>query len=246
VSRYYARYGTEDVLDGNEFHASMAGGQNIRMLILLGTPNLGSADSLHGFIEGARVGLRRIPSDVLATVPSFYELFPHPLNDWLITEKGEPLDRDLFDVTTWQRFEWSVFDPEVEANIRARALRMHPGATAADADAAVETRHRYFAKRLERARRFGWSLTVPLPKGASSRMIVLGGDCTPTPARLLVEEDNGDSVVRLSPDDVKHKVPGVDYARLMLEPGDGEVTKPSLLARESLDPGKPRHRYLHV
>jgi hypothetical protein len=149
-------------------------------------------------------------------------------------------------VNTWQRFEWSVFDPEVEANIRARELRMHPSANAAQADAAVETIHRYFEKRLERARRFVWSLTVPVPATAKSRMVVLGGDCTPTPARLLVEEDNGDSVVRLFPENVKHKIAGVDYTRLMLEPGDGEVTKPSLLARESLDPGKPRHRYIHV
>ena len=241
VARYYARYGMDDVLDDNEFHANMSGGQNIHTLILLGTPNLGSADSLHGFIEGARVGLRRIPTEVLATTPSFYELFPHPLSDWLIATEGKPLDRDLFDVETWRRFEWSVFDPELETRIRARALSRHQ-----DADAAVDTLHRYFEKRLERARRFVWSLTVPLPAGAKSRMIVLGGDCTPTPARLLVEEENGDSVVRLFPDDVKSKVPGVDYSRLMLEPGDGEVTKPSLLARESLDPTKPRHRYIHV
>jgi len=172
---------------------------------------------------------------VLATTPSYYELFPHPLSDWLITPDGKPLERDVFDVDVWRRFQWSVFDPDVEARIRAR-----------HGDAAVETMHRYFEKRLERARRFVWSLTVPLPPDAKSRMVVLGGDCTPTPARLLVEEENGDSVVRLFPGDVRHKVAGVDYARLMLEPGDGEVTKPSLLARESLDPSKPRHRYIHV
>jgi hypothetical protein len=40
---------------------------------------------------------------------------------------------------------------------------------------------------------------------------------------------------------VQHKVSGVDYSRLMLEPGDGEVTKPSLLAREALNPVAPRN-----
>ena len=29
----------------------------------------------------------------------------------------------------------------------------------------------------------------------------------------------------------------------MLEPGDGTVTKASLLARDSLDPAVPRHKY---
>jgi len=33
------------------------------------------------------------------------------------------------------------------------------------------------------------------------------------------------------------------YENLMLEPGDGRVTKPSLFAREALDPAVPRHRY---
>ena len=32
-------------------------------------------------------------------------------------------------------------------------------------------------------------------------------------------------------------------ATLMIEPGDGSVTKASLLARDSLDPARPRHRW---
>ena len=40
-----------------------------------------------------------------------------------------------------------------------------------------------------------------------------------------------------------HPLPGIDYEELMLEPGDGRVTKPSLFAREALDPTVPRHRY---
>lgn len=35
----------------------------------------------------------------------------------------------------------------------------------------------------------------------------------------------------------------VDYGRPMLEPGDGLVTKASLLGRTILDPSIPRHRY---
>ena len=46
-------------------------------------------------------------------------------------------------------------------------------------------------------------------------------------------------VIRLHPEDIKNRVAGVDYGKLMLEPGDGRVTKPSLLARNSLDPSVP-------
>jgi len=40
-----------------------------------------------------------------------------------------------------------------------------------------------------------------------------------------------------------HPLPGIDHEELMLEPGDGRVTKASLLARQSVDPTVARHRY---
>ena len=46
--------------------------------------------------------------------------------------------------------------------------------------------------------------------------------------------------MRLYPGDIVKPVPGVPYDELMLEPGDGRVTKPSLLARETLDPMAPQ------
>ncbi|MGB5179288.1 MAG: hypothetical protein WBP44_11225 [Gammaproteobacteria bacterium] len=95
---------------------------------------------------------------------------------------------------------------------------------------------------VETARRFVWSLTVPV-EHSTVRLVVFGGDCELTPARLLVEEVNGESVLRLHPGEVTVRVPGMDYEKLMLEPGDGRVTKPSLFAREATDPTVPRHRY---
>jgi hypothetical protein len=54
---------------------------------------------------------------------------------------------------------------------------------------------------------------------------------------------NGDWELRLAPDEIVNPLPGIDYEALMLEPGDGRVTKASLLARQSLDPTVARHRY---
>ena len=241
VTRYFLRYGAKDVLpmlDDDRFKVSDAGAAKVRTAILLGTPNLGSANSLHGFIEGADVGLRKIPTEVLATMPSVFELFPHPVNDWLIDIKGEPLDRDLFDVEIWRRFEWSVFSDDAFQRIRARFD------DDAKAEAYVADLQRAFEAHLERARRFVWSLSVRPEKDSGVRIVVFGGDCQLTPARLLVEEVGGDSEVRLRPEDIAHPLPGVDYSRLMLEPGDNQVTKPSLLAREKLDPTAERHRWL--
>ena len=74
------------------------------------------------------------------------------------------------------------------------------------------------------------------------RYVLFGGDCHLTPARLLAEPtDDGRDATRLMPEQIKAPRPGVNYEELMLEPGDGRVTKPSLLARETLDPSAPQH-----
>ena len=75
-------------------------------------------------------------------------------------------------------------------------------------------------------------------------LIVFGGDCDLTPAKLVVEEIHGVSEIRLWPEQITHPYADIDYSQLMLEPGDGTVTKASLLAREALDPSVPRHRYV--
>lgn len=233
VTRYFLRYGSTDVLDGNELQPNMEGSRKVRRVVLLGTPNLGSVGSLHGFLQGRRIGFNRVPPDVLASMPSVYELFPHPLNAWLVKPDGTELLRDLFEIDLWRRFEWSIFDPAIRARLAQRGFD-------APAIAAFE---RYFEKRLERARRFVWSLSREAPD-MDTKLILFGGDCLPTPARMLVEEQGGNSLLRIDPDEVVDRRAGVDYERLMREPGDGVVTKASLLARDNLDPAAPRHPHV--
>jgi pimeloyl-ACP methyl ester carboxylesterase len=236
ITRYFMRYGYVDVLDDNEFPVNNYGSSRVRKVVLLGTPNLGSASAIRGFLQGYRIGMRSIPTEVLMTMPSAYQLFPHPINDSLIMADGKALDRDLFDIEIWRAFEWSIFDPKV----RQRILGQFDDEDAGKKHLALL--ERYFEKYIERARRFVWSLTVP---GADSslRYIVFGGDCELTPTRMLVEEVNGKSILRLHPERIKNRIPGIDYEKLMLEPGDGRVTRASLLARTSLDPSKLRHKY---
>lgn len=238
VIRYFARYGSVDVLDDNDFPVSGVGAGYLRRVVLLGTPNLGSVISVVNLISGMKVGFDRIPTEVLATFPSAYQLLPHPLNKWLYTTSGKHLERDLFETRIWRAFEFSIFDPKVEARIRAN----YP--STAEADEAIARLQAYFQKHIERGRRFVWSLTVPA-ENVDTRYVVFGGDCHLTPTRLVVEEVDGVSTIRLAPSDIKNRVPGVDYERLMLEPGDGTVSKASLLARQDVDPTIARHRYSH-
>lgn len=234
IARYYLRYGTEDVLDDAELRdiEQVYGTGRIRRLILLGTPNLGSVNALHGFLKGVKV-VRTIPNEVLATMPSVYQLFPHSLNQWLVTAEGKKLNRDVFDPRIWRAFGWSVYDPEVQERVAAGT----------DSQIDIDILQQYFDKRLRRARRFVWSLTQRLPETAV-RPIVFGGDCVLTPARLLVEEVEGESRIRLWPEEISAPIRDMDYSALMLEPGDGSVTRPSLLGRQALDPSVARHQYI--
>lgn len=241
ITRYYIRYGRQDVIGDNDFDkkVTMYGAERIRRVILLGTPNLGSIRSLSLFITGLDIGVNQIGTETLASMPSLYQLFPHALNNWIVTSEGKPLDRDLYDVNIWKSFKWSIFDPKV----RQRVLDKYEDK--AKAEQHLETFERYFEKNLERARRFAWSLSIATPK-PEPKLIVFGGGCTLTPARILVEEVDGESLIRMNPSDVTQPVAGVDYDALLLEPGDGSVTKASLLGRNVLDPSVQRHKYIHL
>jgi len=237
ITRYFVRYGTVDVLDDNEFPVNQDGAEKIRRVILLGTPSLGSLGALRTLIRGFKIGLGVVPPEVVVTFPSTYQVLPHAINDWFLTMDGRSLDRDQFSADKfWKRFHFSVFSQEVKENIRKQSK------DDAEADAYLALLQRYFEKHIERARRFSWSLTVPVPN-PKIRYIVFGGDCLLTPARSVVEQVDGEWKLRLTPDEIVNPLPGVDYDRLMLEPGDGRVTKASLLARQTTDPTVARHKY---
>jgi pimeloyl-ACP methyl ester carboxylesterase len=236
IARYYMRYGRKDVTNDNDFPVNMYGGERVRRVILLGTPNLGSVEMLNAFIDGIKLGLKRINPETLVTMPSLFQLLPHPLNNWIVSAAGKPLDRDLFDIETWRRFQWALFDPKVRARIESEFESRQ------EAEKYLATLEQFFHKTIERARRFVWSLTVPLPEDHPT-LIVFGGDCHLTPARIIVEEVEGKSLIRMSPDEITQAVEGVDYEALLMEPGDHSVTKASLLGRNVLDPSVPRHKY---
>ena len=169
-------------------------------------------------------------------MPSLYQLLPHPLNDWIVTAEGKSLDRDLFDIEIWRDFQWALFDPIVRERITKQFNSKE------EAEKYLELLERFFYKTIERARRFVWSLTVPLPE-KHPLLIVFGGDCHLTPARIIVEEVKGESMIRMYPEEITQPVENVDYEVILMEPGDRSVTKASLLGRNVLDPSVPRHKY---
>lgn len=233
VVRYYQRYGTTDVLEGNSFPVTGAGAAKLRRVVLLGVPNQGATLAIHKFLNGYQVGISRLPTEGVATMPGLFQFFPHPGVDWVVSKQGDPLKLDLFDVSTWRHYRWSIFDSRVQ-----RRILQEP-----DVWPVPDVFERWFEKRLERARRFAWALMVPAVETGPAELLNAGGDCLPTPRRLVIEEFGGESVARLRPEQIQYPAPGIDYERIMYEPGDGSVTRSSLLARQTVDPAIPGHEY---
>ena len=195
----------------------MAGESKINRLILLGTPSLGSANTVENMIKGSKLALKRIMPLTLATLPSAYQLLPNSDRKPLIGIDGRPLrtafedgaspERDIFDVDTWRELRWSVFSTAVPSRIGASRAEML---------------QRYFAKQLLRAGRLQSALEREQP-ASPVKLIVFGADCRLTPSRVLVESDKGHMIPRFEPDKIAHPLADHQYDALMREPGDGLV-----------------------
>lgn len=233
ITRYYMRYGTKDVLNDGKFEANLNGARNIRKAIFLGTPNLGLVLSVNRFVNGYKFGLKTIPIEVMITMPSIYQMLPHSFTNWIVDLKGKNIPMDIFNYKTWQKYSWAIYDPVV------REVIIDTEEDSALAHQKLKTLELYFAKNLSRAKRFLLALSENLDN-YTHEFIMMGGDCAKTPARLVMEYYNDKFLIRTMPSQVTQKFDDINYEQLMLEPGDGHVTKSSLLARVKLDPTAAR------
>ena len=235
VARYFIRYGATDVLDADINVVPGYGTDKIRKLIMLGPPNSGTVSGLQNSMMGFQFGLRRIRPDIFATMPSTYQTLPHPDRDWVIDIHGQGFDRSLYDASAWREFGWGIFNSDLHQKIRSDF------SSELEFERYLDTLDSFLEKNLIRGKRLHRALSLPFGT-ADVQYIVFGGDCVLTAARCLVEEINGELLTRLHPSAVVNRQPGVDYERLMLEPGDGMVTKSSAQARNSMDLAPLNHQ----
>lgn len=233
IANYYLRYGPQDVLEDAQFVPWDEGAHRIRRMVFLGTPSVGAVTSLERLQQGFKVAWRTVPVEVLATFATPFEALPHPEAQVVFAPDGTPLDFDFFDPHTWQSRKWSVFAPDVEARVRSSAP------DAATGERQLRDLQALFAHHLARAKRFQMALSAPV-RAHGVEVAVFGGDCSLTPARAVLDRDQDGERLVIRPDQIKSKVPGVDYERLLLQPGDGLVTRDSQLGRGLPDqPGRP-------
>lgn len=228
LARYFLLHGATTLGEARVPEPNFAGSGKAARVVAIGVPELGIARAVAALIEGEPVVLSRVHPEVLVTSYTTFQLLPHGDDTWLLDARGRPIVGDSCDIDLWREYRMSIFDPSLRARVRGAA----PGRKAGQERVAMLERG--FGHRLVQARRFREAIrAAPVP--ALVPYFSIGGDCRPTQARLLVESNAGSLHARTRPEDVRWRSPALDYSALMLEDGDGTVTRSSASSR----PGWP-------
>lgn len=242
IARYAARYGDADLPDaGAPLRSMWAGASSINKIFMFGTPNEGSMDAFATLLEGYSLteGLRRrvyllntLSREASLTAPSIFQLLPHGETARFLDENLRPIKIDIYDPDMWLRYNWS---PYADKDFRSRFMsdnekyaRSKRGSVA-DLDA-------YFRAVLERARRFHEALDIEFEGPTPVALYAFGGDCEETlDAPVILRDEKRNRWVTLtgprsySTSDGR-RMTKKEVTRAMYLPGDGRVTRRSLLA----------------
>ena len=191
IARYYAKYGTEDVLGGQTVpEPNYAGSKNINMIIMLGTPNRGSLESFERIHSGLHIPtLSYFNPEVLFTMPSLYELFPYDDEPLFINPGGLPMDASIYAPGDWEKYGWSVFNRgRMEKVKRGFEYKYGPKEGEELYLKHIEKEKLFLAAVLQRAQNFHKALWLGNPDEEKKllKYILLGSDCQPTPRRAVL------------------------------------------------------------
>jgi len=230
IARYAAMYGDADLPpDDDAIRPTWQGAAHISKIVMIGTPNEGSADAFATLVEGYSIteGLRRrvpllnkLSAEDAARTPSVFQLLPHRQAARFLDENLQPLQLDLYDPQVWKNYGWGA--------INSPELRHHFGSSAEDLDA-------YLAATLKRTRRFHEALDAVENSDSPVVLLAIGGDCEQTlNAPVILRDQKHNQWVTLIRPREYRTAAGVKMSKkqvtdAMYAPGDGRVTRASLL-----------------
>lgn len=207
--RYYLRYGRTPLpADGTLPAITWAGARKVGRVILVGTPNAGSAETLEKLTQGMHLPfIANYSPALLGTFPSIYELLPRPRHKILVEAGAGSRPIDFMEVAEWERRGWGLADPGQDEILQQLLPEISDRAT----------RRRialdHLGKSLRNARQFHAALDVPAVPPPGTTLSLVAGDAIATPA-----------VMRIGP----HGRPEI----LSRAAGDGVVTRSSALMDE--------------
>jgi pimeloyl-ACP methyl ester carboxylesterase len=239
IARYYLLYGGADVLDQSEAQVTWAGAANINKLILIGVPNEGMMEALRALVEGYPVAeggfglFGKVEAETAFTMPAAFQLLPHDGSQEFYDGRLQPVSANLYEVETWQRHRWSIFAPSYRQAVTKRMRKTFGPDWQRHFDDFFAEREAYLKVVLTRARLFGEALDRKADLATLLKVFILTGDCERTLRAALIVDDGDQSRTFFQPR--KMRLRGTDLTRaqvedVMLEPGDGRVSRRSALA----------------
>lgn len=212
VARYYMMFGDADLpADGSTPKVTWAGAKRIDRMIIVGTPNAGSILALKQLIVGNQLApvVPRYDPVLLSTMPSIYQLLPRPRHKPVPAIAGQ----SYYDPEVWVEQGWGMADGTSQTDRMLEILL--PEIETVEARRAEAIGH--MAKCLARAEHFHRAIDQqPPPLPAGSQMVLFAGDSEETPSQLATRGPRNIQIVGTSP-------------------GDGTVTRASILMDERLD-----------
>jgi hypothetical protein len=197
VARYFLRYGSADLpADGSVPVPDWAGAPYMENLIMIGTPNSGSLDSLVHLIEGYRPSflLSKYSATVLGTFPSLYQMLPRGRHEALLEPSGQPID-DIFDPEIWRKNSWGLANPENTDQLKIILPQI---------ETPVERRQMalgYQAMVLRQARQFTQAMDLPARPPGTVRLLLVAGDAVPTRQTAKIKDTGFLEITAFGPGD---------------------------------------------
>lgn len=206
VALTYLKLGTAPVEDPASWdEGSRRAAAKIGRVVLIATPQSGTADALRLLHRPERFVLRLIPQEMISTFPSMLEMLPED-GRFLLDEQGNEIEADLWKVESWKHLQLGIFIPSVARRIRAESSPEH-----------YDLLVRSFSRSLDRARMLRDALRRPVPEGVVVESVA--GDCVPTAHHALRRTDGTLAFYRSELGPAER--PLIDR---MVESGDGSVT----------------------
>src|SRR5215212_5394684 len=132
VARYFMMYGGEDVLGRVGAKVTWAGAPSIDKLVLVGAPNEGTMEAVRALVEGfpvAESGLLplfgTVEAETAFTMPAAFQLLPHRGSQEFYDGSLRSIPLNLYEVETWRRYHWSIFDTSYRKALTKRMRKAH-------------------------------------------------------------------------------------------------------------------------
>jgi len=230
ITRYAAMYGKTD-LARRPARPNWRGAAYFNSISLVATPNAGALSALDSMINGfslfgsGKINLpfvQNLSRADLFTIPSIYQLLPHAGTARIFDENLKPLKIDLYNPLVWERYGWTVYsDGDFTKKFDENEQRQAKA---------------YFRAVLLRARQFQAALNAVPATRNPVPMYYLGAECRQTIDGMILRRDakkekwitefGAASYTRSD----GTKVSKEETEKVLLAPGDGVVSKRSLLA----------------